>query len=53
MLLEKNEMKSPENYTGFLQIMNRHSLKPAKPIDTFEGFKALSLPSDLESDKVT
>lgn len=53
MLYEKNDRATPENYNGFLGILNRHSLNPNKPIDTFDGHKNLILPPGLESDKVT
>ena len=53
MLYQKNDKTTPENYTGFLGILNKHGLSPNKPIETFEGIKSLSLPPGLESDKVT
>ena len=48
MLYEKNDEIVPGNYTGFLNILNRHSLSPKRPIDTFEGIGKLSMVEDFD-----
>jgi len=39
VLYEKNGNKIPQIYNSFLNILSSNKLTPAKPIDTFEGFK--------------
>ena len=38
-LYEMNDHKMPNAYQSFLNILSKNKLTPAKPIDTFEGFK--------------
>ena len=53
MLWQKNSKTIPGNYTGFLQILNKHNLRRAKPIDTFAEFKEnqFSVPDELKDPK--
>lgn len=45
----------PGNYTGFLQVLNKFNLKPARPIDTFIDFNenSFSVPDELKDRKTT
>lgn len=54
MLYEMNDHKAPNAYQSFLNILAKNKLDPAKPIDTFEGFKKgdFSLPELLQDRNV-
>ena len=50
MLWKKNSEVTPGNYTGFLSLLSKHNLIPAKPIETFMDYKPnqFSLPDEVK-----
>lgn len=56
MLLAHNDGNQPKAYNAFLGVLEKNRLIPAKPLDTFEGFKDgghFNLPQILKDRKTT